>query len=100
MINIEPVTGVIGAEVSGVDVASPLDGETISRIRQALLDHQVIFLKNKKKMTKKKNMRFKKYLGKVEPIFFAPKKKKKHHKMPAQKKKRGQKKETPAANWH
>src|SRR5262245_44052737 len=42
---ITPRTPAIGAEVSGVDVAEPLDDATIAELRRALLDHLVIFLR-------------------------------------------------------
>jgi taurine dioxygenase len=44
-LEITPLTPAIGAEVSGVDLAEPLGDETIAGIRQALLDHLVIFLR-------------------------------------------------------
>src|SRR5262249_31009549 len=45
MLEITPLTPAIGAEVSGVDLAEPLDDATIADLRQALLDHLVIFLR-------------------------------------------------------
>ena len=36
----------IGAEVIGVDFAKPLDAETVAAIRDALMQHSVIFLRN------------------------------------------------------
>lgn len=39
------VAGALGAEIHGVNLRS-LDGDTIKRIRQALLDHLVIFFRN------------------------------------------------------
>jgi len=37
------IAGALGAEVSGVDLAKPLDDGIVGEIRQALLDNQVIF---------------------------------------------------------
>ncbi|MDE0728424.1 MAG: TauD/TfdA family dioxygenase, partial [Alphaproteobacteria bacterium] len=45
-IDVLPLTGAIGAEISGVDISEPLPAETIGEIRQALLDHLVIFLRD------------------------------------------------------
>jgi taurine dioxygenase len=45
-LELKPLTPAIGAEVSGVDLAEPLGDETIAEIRQALLDHLVIFLRS------------------------------------------------------
>ena len=41
--NLSPVAGALGAEISGVDLATPLGEAAIAEIRQALLDHLVIF---------------------------------------------------------
>ncbi len=37
---------VIGAEITGVDISSPLSEETVARLRQALLEHLVIFFRD------------------------------------------------------
>lgn len=42
---IKRVAGALGAEISGVDLTRPLDGERAAQVRRALLDHQVIFLR-------------------------------------------------------
>lgn len=44
-ISIRPVAGALGAEISGVDLSRDLNDETIAEIRQALLDHLVIFFR-------------------------------------------------------
>src|ERR1700745_3745748 len=35
----------IGAEITGADTGTPLSDEVVARIRPALLDHQVVFLR-------------------------------------------------------
>jgi hypothetical protein len=45
-ISIQPLAGAIGAEIAGVDLAQQLDAETIAAIRQAWLDHLVIFFRD------------------------------------------------------
>ena len=45
-IQITPVTSVIGAEVSGVDLRDDLSDATVARLRQALLDHLVLFFRD------------------------------------------------------
>ncbi len=45
-IDVRPITGSIGAEISGVNLAEELSSAAIADIRQALLDHLVIFLRD------------------------------------------------------
>ncbi len=44
-LSIRQVAGRIGAEISGVDLGGDLPDETIAAIRQALLDHKVLFFR-------------------------------------------------------
>lgn len=44
-LEIRPIAGAIGAEIGGVDLADELPDATIRTIRQALLDHCVIFFR-------------------------------------------------------
>src|SRR5208282_2465137 len=43
---VRPIAGAIGAEVHGVDLAGDLPAETVAAVRQALLDHLVIFFRD------------------------------------------------------
>jgi taurine dioxygenase len=45
-IDIRPVTAIIGAEISGVDLREPLCAEDVAAIRQAWLDHLVLFFRD------------------------------------------------------
>lgn len=45
-IKVKPVTGAIGAEISGVDLSQPLCENTIAALRGAFLEHLVIFFRN------------------------------------------------------
>ena len=45
-ITVEPVAGALGAEVSGIDLAKPLDEATLAAVRQAWLEHLVIFFRD------------------------------------------------------
>ncbi len=45
-IEVSPIAGALGAEIGGVDVSRDLDAAVIAEIRQALLDHGVIFFRN------------------------------------------------------
>ena len=43
---IKPIAGALGAEIHGVDLTRPLEAHTTQAVRQALLDHLVIFFRN------------------------------------------------------
>jgi taurine dioxygenase len=45
-VTVRPISGALGAEVSGVRLGSDLDEATIAEIRRALLDHCVIFFRD------------------------------------------------------
>jgi taurine dioxygenase len=45
-IAVSPVAGAIGAEIAGVDLSQDLSDETVGAIRQALLDHLVVFFRD------------------------------------------------------
>lgn len=45
-IEIRPITAVIGAEVSGLNLAEPLDGHTIDRITRAWHEHLVLLFRD------------------------------------------------------
>lgn len=45
-LEIKPLTGSCGAEIFGVDISQPLSDKVVGAIRQALLDHCVIFFRD------------------------------------------------------
>jgi taurine dioxygenase len=45
-IEVRPLAGALGAEVFGVDMADDLKDEVVAEVRQAFLDHLVIFLRD------------------------------------------------------
>ncbi len=45
-IDVHPVSGALGAEITDVDISLPLEAEVVSEIRKALLNHLVIFFQN------------------------------------------------------
>jgi taurine dioxygenase len=47
-IEVQPVAGSLGAEIRGVDMAAVSGDEAISEIRQAFLDHLVLFFRDQK----------------------------------------------------
>ena len=46
LVEVRPVAGALGAEICGVDLASPLDREVAAEIRRAFLDHLVVFFRD------------------------------------------------------
>ena len=47
-IDIQPVSGALGAEIGGVDLAADNDDGVISEIRTALNEHGAIFFRDQK----------------------------------------------------
>ena len=45
-LEIHPVSGAVGAEIHGVDLAEPITGETLSTIRRTLADRGVVFFRD------------------------------------------------------
>ena len=47
-IKVRPIAGALGAEIEGIDAARPLEAAVIAEVRQAFLDHLVIFLRDQR----------------------------------------------------
>jgi len=47
-ITVSPISGALGAEIGGVDIAAGIDDATIAEIRRALLEHLVIFFRDQR----------------------------------------------------
>src|SRR2546430_2242577 len=45
-ITVTPIAGALGAEIGGIDLGEPLGEADVHTIRQALLDHLVIFFRD------------------------------------------------------
>jgi len=65
MMQVKQVAGALGALISGVDLRDDLGAERIAQIRQALLDHQVIFFRDQT-LTPAQYLRFARLMG--EPV--------------------------------
>ncbi len=63
-ISVRPLTSVIGAEVGGVDLREPMDDATMAAVRQALLDHLVLFFREQD-ITPAQQLRFSERFGPV-----------------------------------
>ena len=70
-LRISPMTPTIGAEVSGIDLAEPLDGATVGHLRQALLDWKVLFFRDQDIDTDQ-HLAFARNFGDLEVHPFAP----------------------------
>jgi len=64
-IEVRPIAGALGAELHGVDISRELENDVVGEVRQALLDHLVIFLRDQK-ATPHQQLAFAKRFG--EPI--------------------------------
>jgi len=65
MIEVRPIAGALGAEISGVDLSRPLGDPTVAAIRKAFLEHLVIFFRGQR-LTPQQQLAFAKRLG--EPM--------------------------------
>ncbi len=63
---VQPIAGALGAEVLGIDMAQDLGDDTIAAVRQALLDHLVIFFRDQD-MTPAQQLAFAKRFGDPVP---------------------------------
>lgn len=71
--NITPLTPIIGAEIGGIDLGKPLNDETISVVRAALVEWKVIFFRDQD-ITTSEHIAFARRFGDLEIHPFAPKK--------------------------
>jgi len=69
-LEIRPLTGSCGAEIFGVDISQELSAQTVSDIRNALLDHCVIFFR-RQHLTPETHRAFTKRFGEVvvNPVY-------------------------------
>jgi taurine dioxygenase len=63
-IRVEPVTGSIGAEISGVDLRD-VDDETLAELQQAWLDHKVLFFRDQE-LTQAEHVAYGRRFGDLE----------------------------------
>jgi len=73
MIEIIKLTGAIGAEIRGVDLAADLPATAIETIRQALNDHYVVFFRDQKPLSEEEHMRVGRYFGTLDISEIQPK---------------------------
>lgn len=66
-LTINPLSAALGAEVLGVDLRGDIDEETLRRIRQAWLDHQVIVFRDQS-LSADEQKRFAELLGPLQGV--------------------------------
>jgi taurine dioxygenase len=64
-LQVTPHDGAVGATVSGIDLAQPLDAETVKQLRQAWLDH-VVLVFNDQRLSDPELMAFARHFGELE----------------------------------
>jgi taurine dioxygenase len=63
---VDPLTATIGAEISGVDLASPLSDDVIAALRAALLEWKVVFFRDQHELDRKRHIEFGRRFGDLE----------------------------------
>ncbi len=66
MFKVEAITPAIGAEVSGVSLNKDLNSDTVEKIYNALIKHQVIFFREQN-LTPESHLKLAKYFGDIDP---------------------------------
>jgi taurine dioxygenase len=69
-IDVRPITGTLGAEVSGVDMANPIE-TVIEELRKVWLDHKVVVIRDQH-ITAEEHIAFGRCFGELEIHPFAP----------------------------
>ena len=64
-IEVRPIAGALGAELHGIDMSRDLEDDVVAEVRQAFLDHLVIFLRDQK-ATPRQHLAFARKFG--EPL--------------------------------
>jgi alpha-ketoglutarate-dependent taurine dioxygenase len=65
-LKIKPLTGNIGAEIGGIQIADEHSDDTIAEIRAALLQHKVIFFRGQANLTPERHIAFGRRFGELE----------------------------------
>lgn len=64
-IQVKPVAGYIGADISGVDLSQQLSDGAVQEIRQALLRHKVVFFRGQRKVDHAEQIAFGRRFGQL-----------------------------------
>jgi taurine dioxygenase len=64
-IEIQPLTPTIGAEIRGIDLSAPLDPPRVAKLREALLEHQVLVFRDQD-LTPESHIAFARHFGEIK----------------------------------
>lgn len=68
---VRPMTGALGAEIVGLDLAAPLDEDTFAELHQVWLDKLVLFFRDQS-LTPEQHLAFGKRFGEIDPSAYIP----------------------------
>ena len=68
ILRIRPLTGALGAEISGVDLSKPLTEAAREEIKRALYDHLVIYFHDQEGFSRDLHLEFAQMFGKLQKI--------------------------------
>jgi alpha-ketoglutarate-dependent taurine dioxygenase len=68
----EPITGVFGAEVTGVDLAAEADEKTVALLSEAFLEYKMLPFANQHQLSPQTFARFARNFGRLEDHPFYP----------------------------
>lgn len=66
MFELQPITGVFGAELTGLDIAEDLDRDVADKLREAFLDYKVLLFQGQYRLTPTTFARFGRVFGQLE----------------------------------
>lgn len=72
-LKVKQLTGTIGAEIGGIQLADEHSDDTIAEVRALLLEHKVIFFRNQKNLTPGRHIAFGRRFGELEIHPLTPK---------------------------
>jgi alpha-ketoglutarate-dependent taurine dioxygenase len=68
VLQVKPLTGALGAELSGIDLSQPLTPEACADIKRALYDHLVIYFRDQPGFTRERHLAFAQIFGPLQRI--------------------------------
>jgi taurine dioxygenase len=68
ILRVQPLTGALGAELSGVELAKPLTAAAGEEIKRALYDHLVIYFRDQPCFTRERHLEFAQMFGPLQKI--------------------------------